>query len=233
MNAIITGASKGIGRAIACLLAEKGFDLIVCARGKKGLDDLEKEISQINPKIKFHSLQVDLGTTEGAEAFGRFCLEVCPSIDILINNAGIFIPGEIHKEEPGLLEKLIQTNLFSAYHLTKALLPKMIRDQHGHIFNMCSVASIQAYPNGGSYSISKFALLGLTKVLREELKEKGIKVTAIIPGATWSDSWQGVELPETRLMEARDIALSILNAFQLSPQAVVEEIILRPILGDL
>ena len=72
MNAIITGASKGIGRAIACLLAEKGFDLIVCARGKKGLDDLEKEISQINPKIKFHSLQVDLGTTEGAEAFGRF-----------------------------------------------------------------------------------------------------------------------------------------------------------------
>jgi len=233
MNAIITGASKGIGRAIACLLAEKGFDLIVCARGKKALDDLEKEISQINPVIKFHSLQADLSTTEGVETFGRFCLDVCPSIDILINNAGIFIPGEIHKEEPGILEKLMHTNLYSAYYLTKVLLPKMIQDQHGHIFNMCSVASIKAYPNGGSYSISKFALLGLTRVLREELKEKGIKVTAIIPGATWSDSWQGVELPENRLMEARDVALSILNAYQLSPQAVVEEIVLRPILGDL
>lgn len=233
MNAIITGASKGIGRAIACLLAEKGFDLIVCARGKKALDDLEKEISQINPVVKFHSLQADLSTTEGGVAFGRFCLDVCPSIDILINNAGIFIPGEIHKEEPGILEKLMHTNLYSAYYLTKVLLPKMIQDQHGHIFNMCSVASIKAYPNGGSYSISKFALLGLTRVLREELKEKGIKVTAIIPGATWSDSWQGVELPEIRLMEARDVALSILNAYQLSPQAVVEEIVLRPILGDL
>lgn len=233
MNAIITGASKGIGRAIACLLAEKGFDLIVCARGKKALDDLAKEISQINPMVKFHSLQADLSTTEGVEAFGTFCLDICPTIDILINNAGIFIPGEIHKEEPGILEKLMHTNLYSAYYLTKALLPKMIRDEHGHIFNMCSVASIKAYPNGGSYSISKFALLGLTRVLREELKEKGIKVTAIIPGATWSDSWQGVELPQNRLMEARDVALSILNAYQLSPQAVVEEIVLRPVLGDL
>jgi len=233
MNAIITGASKGIGRAISCLMAEKGFDLIVCARCKKGLQDLENEIKQINPEVKVHSLQADLSTREGVDEFGAFCLSICNTIDLLINNAGIFIPGEVHKEEPGLLEKLMNTNLYSAYHLTRILMPKMILDQHGHIFNMCSVASLQAYPNGGSYSISKFALLGLTRVLREELKDKGIKVTAIIPGATWSDSWQGVELPESRLMQARDIALSVWYASQLSPQAVVEEIIIRPQLGDL
>lgn len=233
MNAIITGASKGIGRAIAVLLAEKGFDLIVCARGKKGLQDLEAEILQINPEIKVHAMQVDLSSQKGVEEFGNYCLSVCPSIDMLINNAGIFIPGEVHKEEAGLLEKLINTNLYSAYHLVRTLLPKMILDRHGHIFNMCSVASIQAYPNGGSYSISKFALLGLTKVLREELKDKGIKVTAILPGATWSDSWQGVELPESRLMQARDIAISLWNAYQLSPAAVVEEVVIRPQLGDL
>ncbi len=233
MNAIITGASKGIGRAIACLLAEKGFDLTVCARGKKGLQDLETDIAAINPGIKVNSMQADLGNRDGAEQFGQFCLSVCSDIDVLVNNAGIFIPGEIQNEEAGILDKLINTNLYSAYHLTRTLLPKMILKRRGHIFNMCSVASIHAYPNGGSYSISKFALLGMTKVLREELKEKGIKVTAIIPGATWSDSWQGVELPENRLMEARDIALSLWNALQLSPQAVVEEIIIRPQLGDL
>ncbi len=90
-----------------------------------------------------------------------------------------------------------------------------------------------AYPNGGSYSISKFALLGFSKVLREELKSSGIKVTAVMPGATWSDSWSGAELPYERLMEAEDIAESILSIYKLGPSAVVEEIILRPQLGDL
>ena len=98
---------------------------------------------------------------------------------------------------------------------------------------MCSVASILAYPNGGSYSISKFALLGFSKVLREELKTQGIKVTAILPGATWSDSWQGVDFPEDRLMQASDIALAVWSAYNLSRAAVVEELLIRPQLGDL
>ena len=103
----------------------------------------------------------------------------------------------------------------------------------GHIFNMCSVASLMAYPNGGSYSISKYALLGFSKNLRLELKDKGIKVTGIMPGATWSASWEGVELPEERLMQASDIALAVWSATQMSPSAVVEDIVLRPQLGDL
>jgi len=98
---------------------------------------------------------------------------------------------------------------------------------------MCSVASLMAYPHGGSYSISKFALLGFSKVLREEMKDKGIKVVSIMPGATWSNSWAGVEQPEERLMQAHDIALVVMSAIQLSPSAVMEEIILRPQLGDL
>jgi len=109
----------------------------------------------------------------------------------------------------------------------------MISEKKGHIFNICSVASITAYPNGGSYSISKFALLGMSKVLREELKASGIKVTAVLPGATWSASWAGVDLPEERLMKASDIADSIYAASLLSPAAVIEEIIIRPQLGDL
>ena len=103
----------------------------------------------------------------------------------------------------------------------------------GYIFNMCSVASEKAYPNGGSYSISKFALLGFSKNLREEMKPFGIKVTSILPGATWSDSWAGFEAPEERLMQARDIAEAVVSALRMSAAAVVEEIVLRPQLGDL
>jgi len=98
---------------------------------------------------------------------------------------------------------------------------------------MCSVASLIAYPNGGSYSISKFALLGFSKVLREELKEFGIKVTSIMPGATWSNSWAGVDLPKDRLMMANDVAQVILSAIKMSDSAVIEDIVLRPQLGDL
>jgi short-subunit dehydrogenase len=132
-----------------------------------------------------------------------------------------------------MLESMIDGNLYSAYHLTRALIPTLLKSPTPHIFNMCSIASKIAYPNGGSYSISKFALLGFTKVLREELKDKGVKVTAILPGATWSNSWAGADLPHERIMEANDIAIAVWSAIQMSPSAVVEEIILRPQLGDL
>ena len=151
----------------------------------------------------------------------------------LVNNAGVFLPGLISEEDDGLLEQQIETNLNRAYYLTRALLPLMLPQQRGDIFNMCSIASKIAYPNGGSYSISKFALLGFSKVLREELKDKGIRVSAILPGATWSNSWAGVDLPEERLMQANAIAIAVWSAYQMSPSAVVEEIVLRPQLGDL
>jgi short-subunit dehydrogenase len=131
------------------------------------------------------------------------------------------------------LETLMEVNLYSAYYLTRAVLPLMLPQRAGHIFNMCSIASIIAYPNGGSYTISKFALLGFSKSLREEMKPKGIKVTAILPGATWTDSWRGADFPENRLMQASDIAKAVWAAYQMSGAAVVEELVIRPQLGDL
>jgi short-subunit dehydrogenase len=102
-----------------------------------------------------------------------------------------------------------------------------------HIFNMCSVASLKAYPNGGAYSISKYALLGYTDNLREELREDNIKVTAICPGAVWSPSWEGSGVPPERIMEANDVAAMIWATFNLSAQAVAETIVMRPAKGDL
>jgi short-subunit dehydrogenase len=98
---------------------------------------------------------------------------------------------------------------------------------------MCSIASIKAYPNGGSYAISKFALLGFSKVLREELKEFNIRVTAVLPGATRTASWDGVDLPEDRFMRAEDVAETVFSAYSISERSVVEEIIIRPQLGDI
>ncbi len=102
-----------------------------------------------------------------------FTKEQIGELDILVNNAGCFIPGKISEEPDGVLEKLMDTNLYSAYYLTRGLLPLLKKSNKGHIFNMCSVASILPYENGGSYSITKYALLGFSKCLREELKHDG------------------------------------------------------------
>jgi NAD(P)-dependent dehydrogenase (short-subunit alcohol dehydrogenase family) len=127
---------------------------------------------------------------------------------------------------------MIAINLYSAYHLTRKLLPVMMKAKSGHIFNMCSIAGLQAYANGGAYSISKFALNGFSKNLRDEMKPHGIKVTAIHPGAVFTPAWEGFAQPE-RIMEVKDIAEMVFAASQLSLQACVEDIILRPQLGDL
>jgi len=233
LNAVVTGATKGLGRATAELLANQGFNLVVCARTNSDLHDMKADFDIRFPSVVLHLFQADLSKKEDTLAFGAFVTQHFSTIDILVNNTGRFLPGAITTEPDGILETMINTNLYSAYYLTRSILPSIKKDGKGYIFNICSIASFMAYPNGGAYSISKFALLGFSKVLREELKEKNIKVTAVMPGAAWSDSWSGVDLPRKRLMEADDIAKAIWGIYQLGDTAVVEEIIIRPQLGDL
>lgn len=233
MNIIITGATKGIGRAIANKFASEGFNLALCARTEKDLLAFKNELLQTYPAIKVLTRPADLRSKQETLDFGGFVKENWEEVNVLVNNAGVFIPGEIHSEEEGMLEHMIEANLYSAYYLTRAILPLMFGQEKAHIFNMCSIASFFAYPNGGSYSISKFAMLGFSKVLREELKEKKVRVTALMPGATWTDSWAGAHYPEERLMKANDIALAVWGAWQMSACSVVESIVLRPQLGDL
>jgi len=237
-NIIITGASRGLGKAIAEKFAANGYNLFLSSRNEialyKAMEELQTKFTDIIIKAK----AFDLSTKEQAKALGEWILSLGISIDILMNNAGDFLPGNVYDEEEGTLEKMIEVNLYSAYHLTRTLLPKMMQQNilsgsRGHIFNMCSIASLQAYKNGGSYSISKFALAGFSKNLREEMKQHFIKVTAIYPGAAYTDSWNGSGVDEKRIMEAKDIADMVFASSQLSPQATVEDIILRPQLGDL
>jgi len=232
MNVIITGASKGLGKAMAEKFAEAGNNLFVCSRSEVPLYKMMEEILTKYPQCTIKAKPVDVSVKEEVRLFGNWCLQSGVP-DILINNAGQFIPGSVYNEEEGALEKMIEMNLFGAYHLTRLLLPKMMEAKRGHIFNMCSVASIKAYANGGAYSISKFALLGFSKNLREEMKPYNIKVTAVIPGAAYTESWTSSGIDEKRFMQAKDIAEMVYAASQLSPQACVEEILLRPQLGDI
>ena len=233
MKVVVTGGTKGIGRAIIEVFFAQGADIAFCARNADDVEQLNKELSNRDSSRSIIAAVADVSKKEDVLSFSKQITKRWNTIDALVNNAGVFVPGEILHEDEGALEHMINTNLYSAYNLTRALAPQMIDRGGGHIFNICSVASLLALPGGGSYSISKFALLGFSKVLREELKTKGVKVTSVMPGATWSNSWAGVELPVSRLMQADDVAKMIWSAYDTSAAAVIEDIVLRPQLGDL
>ncbi|MBX2916542.1 MAG: SDR family oxidoreductase [Cyclobacteriaceae bacterium] len=225
---VVTGGSKGIGRAIAGRFAEAGFDVATCGRNATDLAAFKSDVEKQG--VKVHAIVADMRNPAQVKNFCEQILALNQPVDVLVNNAGYFVPGSVLTEPAGTLESMIETNLYSAYYTTRGLISAINK---GHIFNMCSIASIKAYPNGGSYAISKFALLGFSKVLREELKPNGIRVTAILPGATKTASWNGTDLPASRFMKPEDVAEAVFSAWSLSPHSVVEELLIRPQLGDI
>jgi short-subunit dehydrogenase len=231
MNVVVTGASQGIGQGIAERFAASGADLFLCSRNMDKHQAWTQGLMK-KYKIRISTFNADLSNKEEVQAFADAVLKAWDRIDILVNNAGLFEPGSIYNEPEGNMEKMIGLNLYSAYHLTRRILPLMMKKKKGHIFNICSIAAIQAYPAGGSYSISKFALNGFSKNLREEMKPHGIKVTSVHPGATFTRSWEGF-VEKSRIMEVIDVAEMVYAASRLSANACVEEILLRPQLGDL
>lgn len=233
-TAVITGATKGIGKAIAEMFLRKGFSLAICARTQSDLDFLEKQWQREFPLQKVLTRAVDMGDKDAVKSFGAAVLEHFPEgSDVLVNNAGLFFPGNLADEPEGRLEELMQVHVFGAYYLSRVFLPKMKEKKAGHIFNICSVASLHAYPNGGAYGIAKYALMGFTDNLRQELMGDNIKVTAVTPGAVWTDSWKNSGFAEERLMDVADVAKMIEATYDLSGRANVDNIVIRPQLGDL
>jgi short-subunit dehydrogenase len=230
---LVTGGTKGIGKAIIEQFAKEGFHIITCSRNEKELQKLKLEIEQKYTFSKVFYQEADLSDMKSLKSFTKFVDELKVDVDILVNNTGLFIPGKITEEDDDALPFMINTNLYSAYYMTKAIVKGMIKRRSGHIFNMCSTASITPYINGGSYCISKYAMYGMSKVLREETKEHNVRVTAILPGATLTASWEGVDLPAERFIKSEDVAMAVYNAYILSQNSVVEELLIRPQLGDL
>ena len=233
MNIVITGASKGMGKALAMKFATPGNHIFITARNENELSNTANELVEKSNNANIKYFASDLSDKVSSGKFSGWLIQQNIAPDILINNAGQFIPGSIYNEPEGSIEKMLAANLYSAYYLTRAFLPFMMDKKSGHIFNMSSIASLSAYKNGGSYSISKFALMGFSKNLREELKPYNIKVTTVYPGAVLTSSWEGSGIEPSRIMEVADVVEMIFAASKLSPQACVEDIIMRPQLGDL
>jgi short-subunit dehydrogenase len=230
--AVITGGTKGIGRSLVMKFAQAGFDIATCARNETDLAELRKYFSVQFPKLSLLAMPCDVSIKKDIINFGEALL-VMGTPEVVINNAGIFLPGNICDEAEGTFETLIQTNLASAYHLTRTLVPAMVINKSGYIFNLCSIASFMAYPGGGSYTISKFGLLGFSKSLREDLKQHNIRVSSVMPGATLTASWQGTNLPDERFINPDDLANLLFTFYNTPVSMVVEEIVIRPLKGDI
>jgi NAD(P)-dependent dehydrogenase (short-subunit alcohol dehydrogenase family) len=228
---VVTGGTRGIGRAILEKFLEQGFDAVTCSRDPRALEALQKDTTghRSNVFVKM----ADLSDKNQANAFADYVLSLNRPIDVLVNNAGHFVSDQLTAVPDDALEKVMAANVYSAHYLTRGIIASLKAQKRGHIFNVCSVASLKAYPHGGSYTVSKFALLGFSKVLREELKEFGIRVTAIMPGATRTASWDGTDLPEDRFMSVLDVADTVYASYAISGRSVVEEIVIRPMLGDI
>lgn len=233
MIAIITGGTKGMGRATVMYLAANNYNIALCARKEPEVQKFISELRKQFPSQSFFGMSADLENTRDVNAFADFALQNLNTVDVLVNNAGLFIPGSFLNEKEDTIERHMKVNLFAPYRFAEAIVPGMVSRGEGHIFNICSVASIKPVKTAASYSISKAALLSLTKILREELQDTGVSVTAILPGSTFTSSWAGSDIPPGRLVAAEDIARAIGSCLAMSAGANVDEIIVRPQKGEL
>lgn len=231
-TAVITGASKGIGFSVAKRLAEANFSLFIVGRNLERLNEVKSQLLSLgSPEV--HVFSGDLSQSDVAKQCVNAVTGQWKSLTVLVNNVGVFLPGTMMEENEGQFETLMTTNMNSAYYITRGLWPLLKLSNRAHVFNMCSIASITAYASGGSYSVSKFAMLGFSKSLRLEGMPHGIRVSAILPGATLTDSWAGVDLPPSRFMKPEEVANTIYTAFLINENTAMEEVVLRPILGDI
>lgn len=233
MNALITGASKGIGRAIAQQLAAEDYNLVLSARSLSDLDALKTELKALYPHINVYTVAADCDKLDDVKYLASVTNDHFPVLDVLVNNVGLFIPVNLLDEAEDTLSRQMNVNVYAAHYLSVFFGKKMRARKSGHIFNMCSVAGVKPLVNSGSYSVTKFALMGLTKVLREELMEHDVKVTAVLPGAVLTDSWlgHGITWDKDRFVAPEDIASAMMNCLNMTVGANVDEITISPLKG--
>ncbi len=229
---IVTGASQGIGQSIAQAFAGlTDAKLALVSRNTTRLLEVA-EVCRSNG-ADADVFRCDVTDESQVAATATAVMDRYGPPDVLVNNAGLFEPGAIRDMEPEVFRRQIDTNLISAFLVTRAFLPSMLERETGHLFYIGSVASIRAYPGGAAYCAAKHGLLGLARVVREETRDSGLRVSTVLPGATWTPSWHGVDLPEDRFIPAEDIGQLVLDAYRMSSRTVIEEIVVRPQLGDI
>ena len=222
-NALITGAGKGIGKAIAIALAKEGVNVILISRTQADVDQLSTEISNLG--VKTLALSADVSDINSINKAVEKALTEFTNIDILINNAGIAAFGNFLELEPTAWEKIIQVNLMGTYYTTRAVLPNMIERQTGDIINISSTAGLNGNALTSAYSASKFAVLGLTDSLMQEMRKHNIRVTALTPSTVATDLALDLNLTDgnpEKVMQPEDIAELIVAQLKLSRRVFIK-----------
>ena len=229
---LITGASQGIGAALARAFAAevRGVKLALVARNEKNLRAVAKACAKLGAKAEV--FVADVADEAAVAALGLAVAKKLGRVDALVNNAGIFEGAPFAQTTVAQFDRVVSANLRSAFLVTQAFLPGMLARESGDIFFMSSIAGLQAYPNGAAYCAAKFGVTGLAQVLRAETKGTGVRVCCVHPGATWSPSWEKSGVSPERIMPAEDLARAFVDIYRLGRRTVVEEIVLRPEQGD-
>lgn len=216
-NALITGAGKGIGRAVAVALAKEGVNLGLIARTESDLKDLAVEL-QREYSIKVSIAPADISNSAEAEASAAKLKQELGSVDILINNAGIAKFGTLLEMDPEEWKRILDVNVMGTYNVTRAVLPDLVAQNSGDIINVASTAGERGFATGSAYCASKFALMGMTESLAQEVRKHNIRVTALTPSTVNTDlaSNAGLKIgDEDRMMQPEDVADLVLAALKL------------------
>ena len=222
-NALVTGAGKGIGKAVAIALAKEGVNVILVARTQSDLDQVAKEVNSFG--IKSLALTADVSDINSVNNAVEKALAEFKTIDILINNAGIAAFGKFLELEPAAWERIIQVNLMGTYYVTRAVLPNMIERQTGDIINISSTAGLSGNALTSAYSASKFAVLGLTESLMQEVRKHNIRVTALIPSTVATDMAKELKLTDgnpDKVMQSEDMAELIIAQLKLNRRVFIK-----------
>jgi len=222
--AVVTGAGRGIGAAIARKLASLGATTVLCGRTRKRLDDVAAEIGSA-AKVK----QCDVTALDSVLDLAAVLEKNFGRTDILVNNAGIgAFAAPLHELTPEEWEKVLNTNLRGVYYCIRAFAPMMIRAKTGDIINISSLAGKNALPNGAAYAASKWGLNGLSYSVAEELRAHNIRVSVVCPGSVNTELSPHTGKNPSKMLQADDMAHVVAMLVTQSPQSFASEVLLRP-----
>jgi 3-oxoacyl-[acyl-carrier protein] reductase len=228
--ALITGAGRGIGQAIAITLAGMGARTVVCGRSREALERTSAAIlNSSQSPLKSSVIECDVTDLRSVESLAERVARTFHRLDILVNNAGIGgASGPLHQLAPENWDRVFNTNLRGAYYCIRSFAPIMIKARSGHIINISSLAGKNALPNGAAYAASKWALNGLTYSVAEELRPHNIRVSVICPGSTNTEFSPHPGKSGEKMLQASDVAYVVAMIVTQSRQSFTSEILLRP-----